>query len=483
VADAGSARRVRALTAAALAASLGILLSTRPAAANGAFPDSQTVLTPADRPREIILTTNFGLITSNDAGQTWTWSCEADAIGTRSLYQLGAGPSPRLYGRDGSGLVFTDDGGCTWNKAQGAFGDGIVADAFPDPGNAQRILAVVAPRGGSDQTYQVLESANGGTTFQRLIYGAARGDIISGVEVARSDPDVAYLVILSGANLRPKLVRSLDGGGTWSEHDLGDALGEANVLLVAIDPVNPDRVFLQVNGPTANTLALVEGGGTTVHTPLILAGGFMTGFVRVATGAGRSTLLVSGLVGGNPVLYRSRDDGATFEPLPDPPRLWGMSERAGLLFGAAMTDETFALGVSADEGSTWRPVMRYGDVQAITPCAKAACQDICLFEASLQLWPEEVCFRESPPGTEPDGSAPSTPDAAGIDGAGDALPSTGGSGCGCALAGRAPSAIPLVFGASLLAAATLARRRRRRRREKFRLGRRTVHGLINHRRR
>ena len=41
-----------------------------PARANGAFPDAENILTPADRPQEIVLVTNFGLVTSTDGGTT-----------------------------------------------------------------------------------------------------------------------------------------------------------------------------------------------------------------------------------------------------------------------------------------------------------------------------------------------------------------------------------------------------------------------------
>src|SRR5690242_4023849 len=94
-------------------------LAARPALANGAFPDSQAVITPADRPLEILLATNFGLVTSIDGGRSWTWSCEQDPNGKRNLYQLGAPPGRRLFARDASGLVFTDDRGCHWTAATG----------------------------------------------------------------------------------------------------------------------------------------------------------------------------------------------------------------------------------------------------------------------------------------------------------------------------------------------------------------------------
>src|SRR4029434_4224516 len=95
-------------------------------------------------------------------------------------------------------------------------------------------------------------------------------------------------------------------------------------------------------------------------------------------------ILVSGLFGADPVLYRSRDAARTFEPLPAPAMLWGLSERAGTIFGAARTGAPFAIATSIDEGSTWQPLMSYADVQTIAACAQVACEDACFFEASLE---------------------------------------------------------------------------------------------------
>ena len=58
----------------------GFLLSGPAVAlADGALPDSETILVPADRPQEIVLVTNFGLVISEDVGRTWLWSCEQQA--------------------------------------------------------------------------------------------------------------------------------------------------------------------------------------------------------------------------------------------------------------------------------------------------------------------------------------------------------------------------------------------------------------------
>lgn len=407
-----------------------------PALGNGAFPDSQAVITPSDRPSEILLATNFGLITSTDDGRSWTWSCEQDPNGMRNLYQLGPSPRHRLFARDSGGLVFTDDAGCHWAGATGDLADSVISDAFPDPVAADRILAVAAPRGGTDGVYRVLESSDAGKTFSTVVYTAAPGDAVSGVEIARADPSVIYLIILKGFDLAPALALSTDRGATWQHHDLSAALGTGSVLLVAVDRQDPRRVFLQVNHPGSNVLAVVDGGGTVISTPLHLDGGFMSGFLQTAGGA----ILISGLVGADAVLYRSRDDAASFEAVSGPPKLWGLSERAGTIFGAARTGSPFAIAKSVDEGSTWQPFMRYEEVKSIAGCVQAACEDVCLSQAAVHLWPREMCL---PPTSVPQ----STDGSVGADGSSDAAIDEPGrkvtagndeerpTGCACALSG------------------------------------------------
>ena len=47
------------------------------ARADGAFPDAQTVLLPPDRPQQIVVAANFGLVFSEDGGVYWQYSCES----------------------------------------------------------------------------------------------------------------------------------------------------------------------------------------------------------------------------------------------------------------------------------------------------------------------------------------------------------------------------------------------------------------------
>src|ERR1044071_3801977 len=119
---------------AGVVAGLSVALCSARAAGNGAFPDSSAILLPADRPDEIVLATNFGLIVSEDDGLTWSWTCEQAASVSASLYQVGPPAQDRVYAVSTAGLIFSDDGSCSWTRAQGLLASAYATDAFPDPG-------------------------------------------------------------------------------------------------------------------------------------------------------------------------------------------------------------------------------------------------------------------------------------------------------------------------------------------------------------
>jgi hypothetical protein len=453
-----AARRLRALLA------CGLALGARSAFADGAFPDSQSVLVPADRPNEILLATNFGLVRSEDDGQTWTWSCEQSGNSYGMYYQLGAPPADRLYTVSLRRVAFSDDVACSWQVAGGLLGAMDVVDAFPDPTSAGRVLAVAVPRGDAPGSYTVVESTDGGATFTSVLYTAASGDSITGIEIARADPRTLYLTLTSPSGdggtstfLR-KLVRSRDGGATWTVQDLTPALGPGSVALVAVDPANPLRVFLRVNnGSTGERLAVTDDGGVSARAALMLDGGIMQAFVRASNG----TILVAGIVGLANALYRSRDGAATFERLTATPNFRGLAERGGIFFGAAdNVRDPFAVGYSTDEGTTWQPLMHYAQMQAIDGCAKTQCQAQCQTQVGAGLWPAGVCDATPMPEPPRELGTPST-DARDAGGGADAAlkVTTSGGGCHCGTPGRPSWYVGLL---GFLAAALLRRRGRRR---------------------
>jgi MYXO-CTERM domain-containing protein len=437
-------RRAFRRGAAALLIALAAALPKQ-AAADGAFPDSMQIFVPADAPHRIILTTNFGLIISDDDGATWEWSCEPRADDNTILYQKAASPSQRIFAvLIAHPMVYTDDLACSWTPSGGSLATLVARDAFPDPTSADRVLAAAVPPTATLQPSSVYRSTDGGLTFgPALISGPTGGDIL-GIESAVSDPATVYVAMYGSANnlIDPILARSSDSGATWSSTDLGGMLGPATARIIAVDPTNPRHLFLRVALQSGGEKLGVSVDGGLTFTEPVSVDKQLTAFARLASG----TTLVAGLdTDGNPVGFRSTDGGATFVPWVKPPHLRALAERDGKLYAAADNFlDMFAAGVSTDEGVTWKPILTYDQVKRIKACVQDVCQDVCDNLAGLTLWPQSVCGDADPDA----GSTPGT------------MPKTG---CGCRTAGENPGVDAELASvvATLVAAGALARRRRR----------------------
>jgi MYXO-CTERM domain-containing protein len=477
--------RARRLGLLALLGALAPVLSwSGDARADGAFPNALNILTPEQLPNETLLATNFGLVISFDHDQTWLWSCEQPANSFATLYQMGPPPLNRLYAVSPTSLITTDDSSCTWNaSASGA------VDAFVDPTNPNRVLAVIAKSGDAGSVYTVAESADAGTTFPQLRYTAAAGDHITGVEIARSDPQTVYLTLTSGPTYVPKVAVSSNGGGSWTLHDLSSTLpaGTYSIRLVAVDPTHPEKLILRIGSGSGEALALSTNSGVSATTPLTFPGGVFTAFARMPSGS----LIAGGVVGTTNVGYRSTDGGASFVPLPPVPFTFkAMSARGTTLYAALdnMTD-LFAIETSPDEGMTWHPLMRFnqdvdggaaGYIQAIQTCVMSYCQADCEMRSSAELFSGDVCSAAVMPhpfdggaggssgtgtggasgkgGTGGTGSGGRSTSDGGPTDARGGMPS--GSGCGHCALGPEPTASPLSL---LMAGVVLFGRRRPRR--------------------
>jgi hypothetical protein len=391
-------------------------------------------MVPADRPDEILLVTNFGLVSSEDGGRSWVWSCEQAANAFGFLYQLGPAPRHRLFALANNELVFSDDGTCGWQVAGGALDGAVVVDAFPDPTDADHVLAVATTNA---MSYSVFVSRDGGATFDATpLYAPAAGTPVNGVEIARADPQTIYVAV--GDARAPGLARSGDGGAHWTVSNLAAALGAGVLRIVAVDPQNRDRVWLRVSGTDGEVLGLSTDGGATAAVALTVSG-TLTSFAALASGTVFASANVNPMA--VPTLFRSRDAGVSFGVVPTAPSVRALAARGANLYAAADNfGNGYALGVSSDEGDTWHASMSYGQVEAILPCLKSACQTTCAAEVTAGLWTDAVCSADVLPATGgPDAGAPGDAAAdATIDGGGrtDTGGSSGG-GCGCGLGGAA----------------------------------------------
>src|SRR5579862_58393 len=126
---------------------LAFAAAANSARANGAFPDSQSIILPPDQPHRILLSTNFGVIVSEDDGATWHWICEQAVGSLANRYQIGPSPNDWLFAVTAGGMATSRDGACTWTKATGGFETQSVLDVFPDPTDPMKVY-LLAPQSG-----------------------------------------------------------------------------------------------------------------------------------------------------------------------------------------------------------------------------------------------------------------------------------------------------------------------------------------------
>lgn len=419
----------------------------RDARADGAFPDAQSVLLPRDRPHEIVLATNFGLVSSVDDGKTWTYSCESMATAGGSRYVVGPPSSGGVSGdrlfavsTPPPGAPFSTDDACSWAQGGGAIAAAsnptYVSDVFPDPSNPARVFLLATPQAPPDEPGSVYRSLDGGATYEGPLFTppAESMPAVTGVEVSASAGAIVYATWYERLDDRPHLVRSVDGGDTWKDLPLDASLGPSKPYLAAIDPDDPQVVFLRLISADGaadqhEALAVTHDGGATWTVPVTIPGGSFQALVRRQDG----TVIAIGhpAQGGGALppstLYRSSDRGQSFAAAALGFHGKGLAERDGTLFMATDNAIDLVALVSSTDGVAWTSRLRFQDISSIKSCVYAICRDACDgVLGKAPIFSPEVCSRSS--------------DATGGRGAGGGpgTGGTGGGGSGCAVDPDAP---------------------------------------------
>jgi uncharacterized membrane protein YgcG len=476
------------------------LLPGAAALAKEDFPTATNVLVPADRPNEIIVGTNFGLVVSEDGGGTWTWSCEQVLNTYAQLYVMAPAPIDRMFTVASQGVAFSDDAGCTWHASGGDLGGQFAGRIQFEPAVPGRVFMTTALATDGGVIASVLMSNDGGANFDSTFYVGTTA--VTGIAIAPSDPMTMYLGTRGPAAFQSQILKSTDGGASFTPIDLtgGPAPGDATVL--AVDPNNKDRIALRWQTLSTtdagfatldDALVVADTGSGSSTTPIAVPDGALQAFLILADG----TWLVAAQHGRTvPLLFRSVDGGASFAPVANPPFIVDLAERRGVVYAATGFDDTgatFALleAASTDGGLTWQPGASFGGVQAISACVASVCADMCQRLATDEaLWDPKVCSAAPPGGGAGSGGRDAGPGGGGAGaGGGGAAPGGGGGGasgggagafaaqpdasitdagttglrrvsaCSCEMTGAGRGALAIVVAAVL---AALACRRRRR---------------------
>src|SRR5262249_17614866 len=266
-----------------LALCLAVTCFAGRALADGAFPDGLTVYLPPSAPHRIMLGTNFGLVISEDDGQSWRYVCELDITNT-GLDQV----TFYKFAPDGAVLAISffrmwrsTDGGCSWTQAGGSVAPLALTDAFIDPTDATFVLAIASGSTGSG----IYPSRDGGLTFGAAVYTTT--DRLTGIEISRSDPNVIYAARVhapsSSGPGSAYLLRSAARGVPWTSQEIPVPSG-TEPRIMAVDPEDANTVYLRLLtlGTSTDAIGITTDGGNTFTVPLTLSGAFFTSFLRAS---------------------------------------------------------------------------------------------------------------------------------------------------------------------------------------------------------
>ena len=336
--------------------------------ADGAFPDELSVYLSASAPNRILLGTNFGLVISEDNGQSWRFVCEFFLTRNQNeivnFYKVGSDGA--VIALSLAHLWRTTDGGCTWTLAGGTVSSMAVPDAFIDPNDPSFVVAIGNNPSGSG----LYGSHDGGLTFGAAIYAPTTAVLVS-VEIA-STPGVIYVTQVDNTG-NSYLLKTADGGAHWTRQQLSVPSGnEARIM--AVDPVDPNKVYLRPLsfGAGTDAIGIATDGGRTLTTAITLSGGtiYFSSFLRASDGT-----LFAGTTNGD--LYVEAPGETTFTRRVGP-RTRCLGQRPGSSRIYACGDATldgYNLGYSDDGAHTFQPLMNFTQISGPLTCQ--AVNDVC----------------------------------------------------------------------------------------------------------
>jgi photosystem II stability/assembly factor-like uncharacterized protein len=461
--------RVRLRNRATLACciALGGLVTDPPAArANGRFPAANALVLAPDDPERVVLRATFGILLSRDRGTTFDWLCEtaiglpASSIEDPSIAVTATGT---LVAGTSGGLSVSTDDGCDWLGPPGIPAPAAVRDLVVRPNTPDQVLALassyvsgVAPDGGAGYASRVFASDDDGAQWAAIGAPLDPSAVVTTLEVAPSDPSRLYVSLYRGQGTTRAawLAVSTDAGATWAERPVPlDNSVESAAFIGAVDPTNPDRVYVRTQG--RSRLLVTADAGRTYSVGLSFAGP-MLGFALSPDGA---TAYAGGPEDG---LHVARPAQTAAFARVSGVHVQCLAAGRGELWACADEASGFAVGLSTDDGTTFTPKLHLDGVSGPVACAPTATAAMCAGSAFEQLCQTLACTAGTV--SEPivyDGGNPPKPIEAGT----PTVPvRVTTNSCACSpVVGATPAALVAALPGGLVAAAALVLRLRGRR--------------------
>ena len=351
---------------------LATLALASPALANGRYPASGQIIVHPTDPKTVLVRATYGLLLTHDAGKDWGWICEA-AVGYAGVEDpsMGFMSGGTLLAGIFEGLVEGTPDGCTWSFVH-ALENKYVIDVAVDKVDPTRGVVMISNGVGTDDAgsptflTQVWQTSDTGKTWTQA--GASLNPELLGltVDTAPSNPSRIYISGRTGPPSYPGVLeRSDDRGATWQVLPIPGSDDTHLPYIGAVDPNNPDIVYVRIDSDPSDSLIVTKDGGMTWST-VFTASGKLNGFALSPDG---STVAV-----GTPGL--PQPTGPNTDPgvwtAPASTLEFTQQSKVGALClawapsglyacGNEFTDK-FTAGLSTDNGKTFQPIMHLGGI-------------------------------------------------------------------------------------------------------------------------
>jgi photosystem II stability/assembly factor-like uncharacterized protein len=436
------------------------VLAPASALANGRYPAAGQIALDPKNPQNLLVRATYGLMLSQNGGQSWSWICE-QAVG------YGGQEDPMMaFTADGSllagtfeGLSLGQPGGCQWT-AFAALTNKYVIDLAVDKVDPTHGVLVISNSTGQDDAGQALfltqlwQTSDSGKTWTQT--GVDLPDQFLGltVDTAPSDAQRVYLSGRYGPPDYPGVIeRSDDRGATWQKLPVTGADSMHLPYIGGVDPKNPDVLYVRLDADPSDTLLVSKDGGMTWAT-VFTAQGKLLGFAISPDGAtvaiGSPGIVVDGGITEGAGVWTAPASTLAFTQVSSAGAECLTWAPGGLYACADEFKDKFTAGVSTDQGKTFTPIMHLGGV-----CPLVCSVDSPVTQQCPMAWP----YVASTISSTCDNGTGGQP-------AADAGPG-GGTSSGCSSHGYALSEGGARGGAVLASAALAAAWLRARRRRRF----------------
>jgi photosystem II stability/assembly factor-like uncharacterized protein len=317
------------------------------------------IIVHPDQPN-VVFANNYGggLFKSIDSGQNWNDSSRGFSGAVIYSLATSAGNNAIALAAAKSGVFRSSQYGSNWlgmaNGEAGSIFEGAAVAAHPVDDNI--ILQ------SSQFDGKIYRSVNGGSSFKEVYDHPSEQHNISRLVFAASNPDIVYATAVqsrgSDAADAPALLKSTDGGQSFSALIPGSVLSNRYIWDLAVNPADENLIYIATSDPTVGddelngALIMSDDGGQTFSVSLA-----DSNFGAVLADAD-GTVVVGALWGAHSAgIYKSTNNGQS----------WSGPATTGLGFEPYITDivrhptdgRLFAaelysgVYVSNDNGQSW----------------------------------------------------------------------------------------------------------------------------------